>query len=108
MSFVFSIPEPWRGDRKHELEKNHITSQNMGDSFYHIFTTPYLLTLFFEGRGIGIRNVISKNYHMSDITLISKKICDIFNPDRMIHENNLWRNIKFIIVFLLKKKKYRY
>jgi hypothetical protein len=40
-SFVFSIPEPWQGDREHnELDKNHITSQSMGDSFYHIFTTP--------------------------------------------------------------------
>jgi hypothetical protein len=30
-----------RGDRKHNnLDKNHVTSQNMGDSFYHIFTTP--------------------------------------------------------------------
>jgi hypothetical protein len=61
-----------------ELDKNHITSQTKGDSFYHIFTSPYLflLTLFFEGRGVGIHNVISKNYHTSDITLISEKICD--------------------------------
>jgi hypothetical protein len=71
------------------LDKNHITSQTMGDpiypraqtmgdSFYHMFTTPYLylLTLFVEGLGVGIQNVISKNYHMSDITLISRKICD--------------------------------
>jgi hypothetical protein len=58
--------------------KNHITSQNMGDSFYHIFTTniPILYTLFFGLRGLGIQNVISKNYHMSVITLISRKICD--------------------------------
>jgi hypothetical protein len=56
-----------------ELDKNHITSQNMGDSFYHIFTTPYLflLPLFFEGLGVGIHTVISKNYHMSDITLMA-------------------------------------
>jgi hypothetical protein len=61
-----------------ELDKNHITSQTIGDSFYHIFTTPYLflLTLFFEGRGVGIHNVIPKNYHMSDITLTSWEICD--------------------------------
>jgi hypothetical protein len=61
-----------------ELDKNHITSQNMGDSFYHIFTTniPILYTLFFGLRGVGIHNVISKIYHMSVITLISRKICD--------------------------------
>jgi hypothetical protein len=35
------------------------------------------LTLFFVGRGVGKHNVISKKYHMSDITLISGKICDI-------------------------------
>jgi hypothetical protein len=47
----------------------------MGDSFYHIFTTniPILNTLFFGLHGVGIHNVISK---MSDITLISRKICD--------------------------------
>jgi hypothetical protein len=50
----------------------------LGDSFYHIFTTniSILYTLFFGLRGVGIHNVISKNYHMSDITLISRKICD--------------------------------
>jgi hypothetical protein len=50
----------------------------MGDSFYHIFTTPYLffLTLFFKWRGVGIHDVITKNYHMSVITLISGIICD--------------------------------
>jgi hypothetical protein len=50
----------------------------MGDSFYHIFTTPYLflLTLFFGRRGVGIHNVITKIYHMSVITLILRKICD--------------------------------
>jgi hypothetical protein len=50
----------------------------MGDSFYHIFTTPYLflMTLFFGRRGVGIHNVITKNYHMSVITSISRKICD--------------------------------
>jgi hypothetical protein len=55
----------------------------MGDSFYHIFTTPYLflLTLFFGRHGVGIHNVISKNYHMSVITWISRKICDkMYNP----------------------------
>jgi hypothetical protein len=41
----------------------------MGYSFYHIY-------LFFRLHGVGIHNVISKNYHMSDITLISRKICD--------------------------------
>jgi hypothetical protein len=61
-----------------ELDENHITSQNMGDSFYHIFTTNILIlyTLFFGLCGVGIHNVISKNYHMSVITLISRKICD--------------------------------
>jgi hypothetical protein len=50
----------------------------MGDSFYHIFTIPYLflLTLFFGNRGVGIHDVITKKYHMSVITLISRKICD--------------------------------
>jgi hypothetical protein len=50
----------------------------MGDSFYHIFTTPYLffLTLLFKWRGVGIHDVITKIYHMSAITLISGKICD--------------------------------
>jgi hypothetical protein len=38
-----------------ELDKNHIKSQNMGDSFYHIFTTniPILYTLFFESYDHG-------------------------------------------------------
>jgi hypothetical protein len=50
----------------------------MGDSFYHIFTTPYLFlfTLIFEARGVGIHNVVSKSYHMSVITLISRKMRD--------------------------------
>jgi hypothetical protein len=50
----------------------------MGDSFYHIFTTPYLffLTLFLKWRCVGIHDVITKIYHMSVITLISGKICD--------------------------------
>jgi hypothetical protein len=43
----------------------------MGDSFYHIFTTPYLflLTLFFGGRG-DIKKIIT-----SDITLIPRIDC---------------------------------
>jgi hypothetical protein len=45
----------------------------MGDSFYHIFTTNIPI---FGLCGVGIHNVISKYYCMSDITLISKKICD--------------------------------
>jgi hypothetical protein len=54
-----------------DLDKNHITSQNMGDSFYHIFITPYLflLTLFFGMRGVGIHNVITKKYHIQDIKM---------------------------------------
>jgi hypothetical protein len=52
----------------------------MGDSFYHIhvFTIniPILCTLFFGLLGVEIHNVISKIYHMSVITLISRKICD--------------------------------
>jgi hypothetical protein len=37
---VFSIPEPWRGDRKHTTswDKNHIQPQNTGYSFYNIYT----------------------------------------------------------------------
>jgi hypothetical protein len=68
-----------RGYKSHnELDKNHITSQTMGDSFYDIFTTniPILYTLFCGLHGVGINDVISKNYHMSVITLISRKICD--------------------------------
>jgi hypothetical protein len=79
-SCVFSIPKPWRQTQKNELDKNRITLQNIGDSFYHIFTTPYLflLTLFFRGCGIGIYNVISKNYHMSECQWyidIKEKMC---------------------------------
>jgi hypothetical protein len=50
----------------------------MGDSFYHIFAIPYLflLTLFFGRCGVRIHNVITKFYHMSVITSISRKICD--------------------------------
>jgi hypothetical protein len=40
-----------------ELDKNHITSQNMGYSFYHIFTTHTFFSLFFGRRGVGIKNV---------------------------------------------------
>jgi hypothetical protein len=96
-----STPEPWRGDRKHnELDKSHITSQSMGDSFYHIYTTPYLflLTSFFGQRDVGMHNVISKNYHMSDITLISRKTCDNKRPmSHIAHLSNLghYRNIFF-------------
>jgi hypothetical protein len=35
-----------------------------------------LYILFFGLCGVGIHNEISKNYHMSDIALISRKICD--------------------------------
>jgi hypothetical protein len=44
------------------VDKNHIASQNMGDSFDHIFTTnmPILYTLFSGLRGVGIHNVILK------------------------------------------------
>jgi hypothetical protein len=61
----------------------------MGDSFYHIFTTPYLflLTLFFGRHGVGIHNVITKVYHMSVITLISRKICDKNEIYRMVINN---------------------
>ena len=31
---VFSIPDPWQGDRKHKFDKNQIQPQTMGDSFY--------------------------------------------------------------------------
>jgi hypothetical protein len=50
----------------------------MEDSFYHIFTTniPILYTLLCGLCGVGIHNVISKKYQMSDITLKSRKICD--------------------------------
>jgi hypothetical protein len=38
---MFSIPKPWQGDIKYnKLDMNHIKSQTMGDSFYHIFATP--------------------------------------------------------------------
>jgi hypothetical protein len=48
----------------------------MGDSFYHIFTTPYLFFLIICSLDmIGIHSVIAKNYHKSVITLISRKIC---------------------------------
>jgi hypothetical protein len=55
----FLIPEPWRGDRKH-TKSYHIT--NHGRFFLsHIYhPMPVLLPLFFEGRGVGIHNVISK------------------------------------------------
>jgi hypothetical protein len=56
----------------------------MEDSFYHIYL--YLLTLFFGGRGVGIHNVISKNYHMSDITLISRKIYDKYKYQSLSEE----------------------
>jgi hypothetical protein len=59
---MFSIPEHWRGDDIHnklDKTKSHITSQNIGDSFYHIFTTPYLFlfTLFFGRLGVGINTL---------------------------------------------------
>jgi hypothetical protein len=69
----------------------------MGDSFYHIFTTPYLflLTLFIGRRGVGIHNVITKIYHMSVITLISRKICDNFLY--IMHRNHAFTyDINFI------------
>jgi hypothetical protein len=52
------------------LDKNHKPLEIL-------FITHLLPThLFFGFRGVGIHNVISKNYHMSDVTLISRKICD--------------------------------
>jgi hypothetical protein len=63
----------------------------MGDSFYHIFTTPYLflLTLFFGRRGVGIHNVITKIYHMSVITLyvINLFIKNFFVKTKFSHSN---------------------
>jgi hypothetical protein len=74
----FLSPSLGEGIEITQRDKNHITSQNMGDSFYHIFTPNIhiLNTLFFGLRGVGIHNVVSKSYRMSDITLISRKICD--------------------------------
>jgi hypothetical protein len=80
-----------------ELDKNHITSQTMGDSFLsHIYhPIPVFLTLFFKWRGIGIHNVIIEIYHMSVITLISGKICDktdvLFVECRKAHEAGVVR-----------------
>jgi hypothetical protein len=38
---------PWRGNRKHnELNKNHIQSQTMRDSFYHMYATLYLFIVW--------------------------------------------------------------
>jgi hypothetical protein len=65
----------------------------MGYSFYHIFTTPYLFlsTLFFGRRGVGIHNVITKNYHMSIITVISRKFRSF---SRIFHSYRdvIWRH----------------
>ena len=46
--------------------------------YKHIFTTLYsfFITLLFGLWGVGIHNVISKIYHLSVITWISRKICD--------------------------------
>jgi hypothetical protein len=50
----------------------------MGDSFYHISTTPYPFFIYFILQIAWRRNTQCdiKNYLMSDITLISRKICD--------------------------------
>jgi hypothetical protein len=56
-----------RGYKTHnELDKNHITSQNMGDSFYHIFAAPYLflLTLFFRNTQCDNKNLSHECYHI--------------------------------------------
>jgi hypothetical protein len=44
------------------LDKNHIASQNMGDSSDHIFITPYMFvfTLFSVWHGVGIHSVKTK------------------------------------------------
>jgi hypothetical protein len=42
---VFSIPEPWRGDRKHTTSW---IKQTMGDSFYHILHTNYSLDYIYS------------------------------------------------------------
>ena len=70
----------------------------MGDSLYRIYTAniPNLHTLFFGLCGVGIHNVISKNYHMSDITLISKKIG--FNIHSHIIKNKLKQNLSHIFL----------
>jgi hypothetical protein len=44
--------------------------------YFPVSFVVYWQLLFFGLPGVGIHNVISKNYHMSDITLISRKICD--------------------------------
>jgi hypothetical protein len=58
----------------------------MGD-FYH----P--IPVFFGMRGVGIHNVITKIYHMSVITLISRKICDK-SPYKFI--NKLLISVSFL------------
>jgi hypothetical protein len=66
----------------------------MGDSFYHIFITPYLflLTSFFEARGVGIHNAISKNISHSYQRkyVINKHMTLIFFSDH--HRKNKTKN----------------
>jgi hypothetical protein len=78
--FCDFIPEPWRGDRHHTMSWIKIISHHKTWAILFITYLPptylFCITLFFGLRGVGILYVISKNYHMSVVTLISRKICD--------------------------------
>jgi hypothetical protein len=73
-----SIPEPWRGDRKHTTSCIKIILHHKAWEILFITYLPShtCFCYFYSSNGVGIHNVTSENYHTSDITLISRKICD--------------------------------
>jgi hypothetical protein len=68
-NFVFSVPEPWRGDKKHTTSWIKIISHHKPREILFITYIPphtcFCWLYPFGGHGVGIHNVISKNYHMS-------------------------------------------
>jgi hypothetical protein len=79
MNCVFSILEPRRGDRKHttswiKIISHHIPWEILFITYLPPHTCFYWLYSLEGACGVGIHNVISKNYRMSVITLISRSV----------------------------------
>ena len=48
---MFSIPEPWRGDKNiGELDKKYIQPQTIGESVYHMLQHHLSLHKFYVGQ----------------------------------------------------------
>jgi hypothetical protein len=83
----------------------------MGDSFTACLHVQrlYLFSPFIYRRcGIGMHNVITKIYHMSVITLISRKICDKLSYLTLKHLIHRFFFFFFFFFFFLRYGNYEY